>query len=97
MERTSVRYMTQTSVPLRVDKRLRSLIRSLKEQNGTKKARLDTRNRFEALGIQVMFIENVCDDNQIIEANIRAVKLSSPDVSHTQTVQISVLTLVCSI
>jgi hypothetical protein len=27
-----------------------------------------------------MFIENVCDDDRIIEANIRAVKLSSPDV-----------------
>lgn len=29
--------------------------------------------------MRVLWIENVCDDDEVIEANIRETKLSSPD------------------
>ncbi|KAI5481004.1 6-phosphofructo-2-kinase / fructose-2,6-bisphosphatase [Pseudohyphozyma bogoriensis] len=47
--------------------------------NGTKATRRDLRVKFEALGINVFFVENICDRDDIVEANIRSVKLSSPD------------------
>ena len=31
-------------------------------------------------GIQTIFIESVCDNSEIIEQNVRSVKISSPDV-----------------
>lgn len=31
---------------------------------------------------QTLFIESACDDERIIEENVRSVKISSPDVSH---------------
>ncbi|CEQ39764.1 SPOSA6832_01312, partial [Sporobolomyces salmonicolor] len=47
--------------------------------NGTKAARIALRQKFEAQGVNVFFIENICDRDDIVEANIRSVKLSSPD------------------
>ncbi|GAA5830441.1 hypothetical protein JCM5353_005845 [Sporobolomyces roseus] len=47
--------------------------------NGTKAARIALRQKFEAQGVNVFFIENICDRDEIVEANIRSVKLSSPD------------------
>ncbi|KAL8277556.1 hypothetical protein RQP46_009988 [Phenoliferia psychrophenolica] len=47
--------------------------------NGTRAARRELRNKFEALDINVFFIENLCDREDIVEANIRSVKISSPD------------------
>ncbi|GAA6027880.1 hypothetical protein JCM8097_001762 [Rhodosporidiobolus ruineniae] len=47
--------------------------------NGTKAARIALRQKFEAQGVNVFFIENICDREDIVEANIRSVKLSSPD------------------
>ncbi|KEI40350.1 uncharacterized protein L969DRAFT_621012 [Mixia osmundae IAM 14324] len=47
--------------------------------NGTKAQRQNLRAKFEAIGVHIMFIEMVCERKEIIEANIRAVKLSSPD------------------
>ncbi|KAM0749991.1 bifunctional 6-phosphofructo-2-kinase/fructose-2,6-bisphosphate 2-phosphatase [Meredithblackwellia eburnea MCA 4105] len=47
--------------------------------NGTRAARRALRNRFEPLGINVFYIENLCDREDIVEANIRSVKISSPD------------------
>jgi 6-phosphofructo-2-kinase len=42
---------------------------------------------FSKLGIQSLFIESVCDDERIIEENVRSVKISSPDVSNFESVQ----------
>ncbi|KAI9620251.1 hypothetical protein H4Q26_013820 [Puccinia striiformis f. sp. tritici PST-130] len=47
--------------------------------NGTRAGRQQLRQEFEAKGVHVMFIENVCDRDEIIEKNIKAVKISSPD------------------
>lgn len=47
--------------------------------NGARKTRRELRLRFEALGVNVFFIENICDRDDIVEANIRSVKISSPD------------------
>ena len=33
-------------------------------------------------GIQTIFVESFCDNQEIIEQNVRSVKISSPDVSH---------------
>ncbi|KAJ9112240.1 hypothetical protein QFC22_006324 [Naganishia vaughanmartiniae] len=49
--------------------------------NGDKKSRKELLERFEARGVHVIFLESMCDKDDIIEANIRSVKLSSPDVS----------------
>jgi len=47
--------------------------------NGTRAGRQQLRQEFEAKGVHVMFIENVCDRDDIVEKNIKAVKISSPD------------------
>jgi broad specificity phosphatase PhoE len=47
--------------------------------NSTIERRAMVRERCEQAGFQVLFIEIVCDDPNIIEANIRSTKLSSPD------------------
>ena len=47
--------------------------------NTTRARRAMVRLRCEDAGFQVLFIEIRCDDPQIIEANIRSTKLSSPD------------------
>lgn len=47
--------------------------------NGTKKSRKTIGEKFEALGIHVIFLESMCDNQDIVLANIRSVKISSPD------------------
>jgi broad specificity phosphatase PhoE/predicted kinase len=47
--------------------------------NTTRERRAAVRARCERSGFQVLFIEIRCDDPSVIEANIRATKLSSPD------------------
>jgi broad specificity phosphatase PhoE/predicted kinase len=47
--------------------------------NSTRDRRSLVKQRFEERGVQVVFIESICDDPAIIEANIRATKARSPD------------------
>lgn len=47
--------------------------------NSTAERRAVVRARCERAGLQVLFVEMHCDDPAIIEHNIRATKLSSPD------------------
>jgi 6-phosphofructo-2-kinase/fructose-2,6-biphosphatase 4 len=47
--------------------------------NGTKAARHALAEKFDAGGIHVVLLESVCDNKEIIETNIRNVKISSPD------------------
>ncbi|KAJ3930240.1 MAG: 6-phosphofructo-2-kinase-domain-containing protein [Lentinula lateritia] len=47
--------------------------------NGTRAARQKLAERFHNKGIHVILLESVCDNKEIIEANIRSVKISSPD------------------
>ncbi|EJC99363.1 bifunctional 6-phosphofructo-2-kinase/fructose-2,6-bisphosphate 2-phosphatase [Fomitiporia mediterranea MF3/22] len=47
--------------------------------NGTRAGRQAIAERFDKRGIHVVFLESVCDNEEIIEANIRSVKISSPD------------------
>lgn len=47
--------------------------------NSTTDRRALVRARCEQAGLQVLFVEMQCDDAAIVESNIRATKLSSPD------------------
>ncbi|THU84353.1 bifunctional 6-phosphofructo-2-kinase/fructose-2,6-bisphosphate 2-phosphatase [Dendrothele bispora CBS 962.96] len=47
--------------------------------NGTKAARHALAEKFSKEGIHVIMLESMCDNKEIIEANIRSVKISSPD------------------
>ncbi|KAF5381331.1 hypothetical protein D9615_008380 [Tricholomella constricta] len=47
--------------------------------NGTKAGRQALAERFDQAGIHVVMLETLCDDKEIIENNIRSVKISSPD------------------
>lgn len=47
--------------------------------NTTRARRRHLRERCEAAKLQVVFVESVCEDPTIIEANIRETKLTSPD------------------
>ncbi|EIM89310.1 bifunctional 6-phosphofructo-2-kinase/fructose-2,6-bisphosphate 2-phosphatase [Stereum hirsutum FP-91666 SS1] len=47
--------------------------------NGTKAQRQRLAQKFDTEGIHVVILESLCDDNAIIEQNIRSVKISSPD------------------
>nr|XP_018259740.1 6-phosphofructo-2-kinase/fructose-2,6-bisphosphatase [Kwoniella dejecticola CBS 10117]OBR81898.1 6-phosphofructo-2-kinase/fructose-2,6-bisphosphatase [Kwoniella dejecticola CBS 10117] len=47
--------------------------------NGNVKNRKDCYQKFESKGVHVIFLESICDQEEIITANIRSVKLSSPD------------------
>ncbi|WWC72588.1 uncharacterized protein I206_106550 [Kwoniella pini CBS 10737] len=47
--------------------------------NGNVKNRKDCYHKFESKGVHVIFLESICDQEEIITANIRSVKLSSPD------------------
>lgn len=47
--------------------------------NGHSTARRECIQKFESKGVHVIFLESLCDKNDIIERNIRSVKLSSPD------------------
>ncbi|EPS93408.1 hypothetical protein FOMPIDRAFT_76025 [Fomitopsis schrenkii] len=47
--------------------------------NGTKERRRSIAEKFVAAGIHVIMLESICDDEELILANIRSVKISSPD------------------
>jgi len=47
--------------------------------NGTKENRKELLDKFQGRGVHVIFLESMCDRRDIIERNIRSVKLSSPD------------------
>jgi broad specificity phosphatase PhoE/predicted kinase len=47
--------------------------------NSTRTRRAMIRERCEAAGLRVAFIETVCDDAAVIERNVRETKLHSPD------------------
>ncbi|KAG2008719.1 cytoplasmic protein [Coprinopsis cinerea AmutBmut pab1-1] len=47
--------------------------------NGRKEARDALAEKFSAQGIHVVLLESLCDNKEIIENNIRSVKISSPD------------------
>ncbi|KAI6043915.1 6-phosphofructo-2-kinase-domain-containing protein [Pisolithus marmoratus] len=47
--------------------------------NGLRKNRQALAEKFDKLGIHVIMLESVCDNKEIIETNIRNVKVSSPD------------------
>ncbi|ORY20384.1 putative cytoplasm protein [Naematelia encephala] len=47
--------------------------------NGNVKARRECLDKFGSRGVHVIFLESICDKEDIITANIRSVKLSSPD------------------
>lgn len=47
--------------------------------NSTKARRHWVQEQCRRAGIQVVFIESICDDEAVIEANVRETKLTSPD------------------
>ncbi|KAJ7634849.1 6-phosphofructo-2-kinase-domain-containing protein [Roridomyces roridus] len=47
--------------------------------NGTREARQTLAEKFDKAGIHVVMLESLCDNQEIIERNIRSVKISSPD------------------
>ncbi len=47
--------------------------------NTTQARRARVRERVEAAGIRLLFIESICNDPGLVEANIRETKLKSPD------------------
>lgn len=47
--------------------------------NGTQESRRKLYDRFHSLGYHVIFLESVCTNQEIVLANIRSVKISSPD------------------
>ncbi|KAF7763469.1 hypothetical protein Agabi119p4_8006 [Agaricus bisporus var. burnettii] len=47
--------------------------------NGTRAAREAMAEKFENKGIHIIFLESCCDKQEVIERNIRSVKISSPD------------------
>lgn len=47
--------------------------------NTTRERRATIAAQLEGAGHQVVFVESICDDPAIVEANIRATKLASPD------------------
>ncbi|KAF8843930.1 bifunctional 6-phosphofructo-2-kinase/fructose-2,6-bisphosphate 2-phosphatase [Paxillus ammoniavirescens] len=49
--------------------------------NGTQKNRQTLAEKFDKAGIHVIMLESICDNKEMIETNIRNVKISSPDYS----------------
>ncbi|KAF7360348.1 6PF2K domain-containing protein [Mycena venus] len=47
--------------------------------NGTRAARQTLAEKFDKAGVHVVMLESLCDNQEIIERNIRSVKISSPD------------------
>ncbi|KAJ6448934.1 6-phosphofructo-2-kinase-domain-containing protein [Mycena sanguinolenta] len=47
--------------------------------NGTRAARQALAEKFDKAGVHVIMLESLCDNQEIIERNIRSVKISSPD------------------
>ncbi|MCO4771531.1 MAG: histidine phosphatase family protein [Deltaproteobacteria bacterium] len=52
--------------------------------NSTAERRHLVRERLEAGGLRVLFIESICHDASIVEANIRATKLRAPDYANME-------------
>lgn len=52
--------------------------------NSTKARRELVREQFEQAGLRVLFIESICEDPAVIEANIRATKLRAPDYANME-------------
>lgn len=52
--------------------------------NPTSQNRRYWKEILEQHGIQTIFIESSCDNREIIEQNVRSVKISSPDVTPYQ-------------
>ncbi len=50
--------------------------------NSTRARRDLVAERLSAAGLNVLFVESVCEDQEIIEANIRATKLRAPDYAN---------------
>jgi 6-phosphofructo-2-kinase/fructose-2,6-biphosphatase 4 len=48
--------------------------------NPTSQNRRAWKEILDSYGIQTIFIESLCDNQEIIEQNVRSVKISSPDV-----------------
>ncbi|GAB7346102.1 hypothetical protein MBLNU457_4859t1 [Dothideomycetes sp. NU457] len=55
------------------------LVAILDATNSTKARRRWIQERCDAAGIEAMFVESKCDDEELIMSNIREVKLTSPD------------------
>lgn len=47
--------------------------------NSVQARRYAIREKYGKLGVHVMFLESICTDPKVVEANVRSVKLSSPD------------------
>lgn len=47
--------------------------------NSIQARRYAIREKYGKLGVHVMFMESICTDPKVVEANVRSVKLSSPD------------------
>ncbi|SPO22680.1 related to 6-phosphofructo-2-kinase [Ustilago trichophora] len=47
--------------------------------NSIQSRRYAIREKYGKLGVHVMFLESICTDPRVVEANVRSVKLSSPD------------------
>ncbi len=47
--------------------------------NSIQSKRNEIREKYGKLGVHVMFLESICTDPKVVEANVRSVKLSSPD------------------
>ncbi|KAG0212588.1 hypothetical protein BGX28_006024 [Mortierella sp. GBA30] len=47
--------------------------------NTTEERRQELEERFKSVNVHYLFIESICDNPLIVDANIRSVKLSSPD------------------
>ena len=52
--------------------------------NSTRSRRKMVVDRCKMRGVPVVFIESLCDDPAVIEANVRETKLSSPDYAHME-------------
>lgn len=55
------------------------LIAILDATNSTKARRRWIQNRCDTAGIETLFVESKCDDEELIMSNIKEVKLTSPD------------------
>src|SRR5439155_11358522 len=49
----------------------------------TKARRQLVQDRCKKAGVPIVFIESICDDSAVIDANVRETKLSSPDYLNT--------------
>lgn len=55
------------------------LIAILDATNSTKSRRRWIQNKCDAAGIETLYVESKCDDEELVMSNIKEVKLTSPD------------------